>query len=111
MLQTPRDPADLFSWLFLDWATGPGYGVERLPGLPGRDETIGRWEELTGLRVQHPQWFEMFAALRFGTIMSRIAVRMTEVGIPGPWPDFDLDNTCTRRMAELLGLPAPGGTH
>jgi aminoglycoside phosphotransferase (APT) family kinase protein len=102
------DPeADLGWWLFMDWATGPGYGLPRLAGLPGREETIARYEALTGRRVTHPLWHEVFAAVRFALIMARIARRMEEVGLPAPNPHFELDNPNTRRLAELLDLPPP----
>lgn len=102
------DPeTDLGWWLYMDWATGPGYGVPRLDGLPDRAETIARWEERTGLRATNALWYEVFAAVRFGLIMARIARRMEEVGIPPPNPDFDLDQPNTRRLAELLDLPPP----
>ena len=89
------------------WATGPGYGVPRLDGLPGREETIARYEELTGRPVEHALWYEVFAAVRFGLIMARIALRMEEIGLPAPNPDFDLNNPNTQRLAVLLGLPPP----
>jgi aminoglycoside phosphotransferase (APT) family kinase protein len=102
------DPeADLGWWLFMDWATGPGYGVARLDGLPGREETIARYEELSGRAVEHALWYEVFAAVRFGLIMARIALRMEEIGLPAPNPDFDLNNPNTQRLAVLLGLPPP----
>jgi aminoglycoside phosphotransferase (APT) family kinase protein len=104
------DPeADLGWWLFMDRATSEGYGFPRLAGFPDTDETLRRYEALTGTPVEHPLYQEMFAAFRFGVIMARIAGRLREIGAPTPTEDFETNNVCTQRLAELLGLPAPGG--
>jgi aminoglycoside phosphotransferase (APT) family kinase protein/putative sterol carrier protein len=103
------DPeADLGWWTFMDWATSEGYGFPRLAGFPGPEETIRGYEEIAGLRVEHPRWQEVFAALRFGIIMARLALRMKEIGAPTPSEHFETDNVATQRLAALLGLPAPG---
>jgi aminoglycoside phosphotransferase (APT) family kinase protein len=104
------DPeADLGWWLFMDWASSEGYGFPRLAGFPGADETIRRYEELTGVRVEHALYQETFAAFRFGAIMARVAGRLRAIGAPTPTEDFETNNVCTQRLAELLGLPPPGG--
>ena len=103
------DPeADLGWWLFMHWATGEGYGLPPLDGFPGRDETIRRYQAVTGRPVEHAFFNEVFAALRFGAIMARIAGRMTEVGIAPPWPDYETNTQCHQRLAVLLDLPPPG---
>ncbi len=105
------DPeADLAWWLFLDWNHSDGYGIERLKGFPGRDETIARYQELTGTRVENLFFHEVFGAFRFGAIMARVAVIMREAGLPMPTEDFASNNPCTHRLADLLGLPRPDET-
>lgn len=104
------DPeADLAWWLFMDWQGSEGYGIPRLPGFPDRDETVHRYEELTGTKVRNLEWHEVFAAFRFGAVMVRVARHMKASGIPTPTDDFQHDNPCTRRLAELLDLPSPAG--
>lgn len=103
------DPeADLGWWLFMDWHHSEGYGVPRLDGLPSRQETIARYEELAGRRVAHPLWQEVFAAVRFGIILVKVTRNIATAGFPPPAPDFETNNICTRRLAELLELPPPG---
>jgi aminoglycoside phosphotransferase (APT) family kinase protein len=103
------DPeADLAWWLFLDWNHSDGYGLARLEGFPTRGETVARYERLSGRRVRNLDYYEAFAAFRFGAIMARVARNMREAGLPMPSEDFASNNPCTRRLAELLGLPAPG---
>jgi aminoglycoside phosphotransferase (APT) family kinase protein/putative sterol carrier protein len=104
------DPeADLGWWIFMDWASSEGYGFPRLPGFPGPEETVRRYEVLGGVPVEHPRWQEVFAAFRFGIIMARIAGRLKEIGAPTPTEHFETDNVATQRLAVLLALPPPGG--
>ena len=104
------DPeADLAWWIFQDWQHSEGYGIPRLEGFPGPEETIRCYEELTGHRVENFLYHEVMAAFRFGVIMLRVADRMKEQGIPTPTPDFASNNPCTQRLATLLELPPPGG--
>ncbi len=103
------DPiADLAWWLFLDWNHSDGYGIPRLEGFPSREETIARYEELTGTKVENLHYYEAFGAFRFGAIMAKMAQIMRAAGIPMPTEDFASNNPCTHRLADLLGLPRPG---
>jgi aminoglycoside phosphotransferase (APT) family kinase protein/putative sterol carrier protein len=103
------DPeADLGWWLFHDWASSSGYGFPRLDGFPGKEETLRRYEELSGAPVRHAFYHEVWAAFRFGVIMARIASRLKEIGAPIPTPDFDANNVATQALARLLDLPPPG---
>jgi aminoglycoside phosphotransferase (APT) family kinase protein len=103
------DPeADLGWWLFHDWASSSGYGFARLEGFPDREETIRRYEELSGVPVRHSHYYEAWAAFRFGVIMARIASRLKEIGAPIPTPDFETNNVATQALARLLDLPPPG---
>jgi aminoglycoside phosphotransferase (APT) family kinase protein/putative sterol carrier protein len=104
------DPeSDLGWYFFLDWQYSDGYGIPRLEGTPGREETIQRYEELTGWKVKNLFYSDVMAAFRFGVIMARIAKNMKATGVPTPTEDFERDNPCTQRLAGLLDLPDPGG--
>ena len=52
----------------------------------------------------------MFAGFRFAVIMARIAQQMVhyEVMTAEQGRAFELDNTVTRLLAQLLELPPPG---
>jgi aminoglycoside phosphotransferase (APT) family kinase protein len=103
------DPeADLAWWLFLDWTSCDGYGFPRLEGFPSKEETIARYEELTGAKVEHAFYYEVWAAFRFGVIMARVATRLKQLGLPVPNPSFESNNVCTHALARLLELPPPG---
>jgi aminoglycoside phosphotransferase (APT) family kinase protein len=102
--------ADLAWWLFLDWHHSEGNRIPRLPGLPSRQETIERYQHLVGWTCEDVHYWDVFAAMRFAVIMVRVAAIMRDVGTPMPTPDFQTNNVPTQRLAQLLGLPPPGGT-
>jgi aminoglycoside phosphotransferase (APT) family kinase protein len=99
---------DLAWWLFFDRHHSEGVGVPRLEGFPGRDETVERYEAWSGHRVRHLEYYEVFAAFRFAVIMIRVAEQLAAHELLPPESDFAANNICTRLLAELLGLPAPG---
>jgi aminoglycoside phosphotransferase (APT) family kinase protein len=103
------DPeADLGWWCFLDWANNEGYGGPHLDGIPGKEETLARYAELTGHPVEHAHWQEVFAAFRYGVILGRVAIRMRAIGASLPSDDWESNNVCTQALARLLDLPPPG---
>jgi aminoglycoside phosphotransferase (APT) family kinase protein/putative sterol carrier protein len=105
------DPeADLGWWLFMDWTAREGSGIPCLEGFPSTIETIRRYEELAESAVEHGFYYEVFAALRYGIILARIAQRLRELDTPIPG-DFETNNVCTQNLARLLGLQPPGATH
>jgi aminoglycoside phosphotransferase (APT) family kinase protein len=98
---------DLGWWLFLDWHHSAGIGVPRLEGVPSREETVARYEELRGRPVRDLHYYEVFAAFRFAVIMIRIASLTRAANLPTP-EDFETNNICTQGLARLLDLPPPG---
>ena len=103
------DPESELGWLILlDWVSSEGYGIPRLEGTPGREETIQRYEELTGWKVKHMFYQDVMAALIYGALISRTTKNLKKLGVPVP-DDSETNNPCTQRLANLLDLPAPGG--
>jgi aminoglycoside phosphotransferase (APT) family kinase protein len=99
--------ADLGWWLFFDHHHSAGCGAPRLAGFPSRAESVARYEEWTGHRVRHLEYYEIFAAFRFSVIMMRVAQQLEEHGLLPRGSDFETNNTCTRLLAAMLGFPAP----
>jgi aminoglycoside phosphotransferase (APT) family kinase protein len=98
---------DLAWWLFLDRHHSEGIGLPRLDGLPGRDETVARYEELTGRPVAHLEYYEVFAAFRFAVIMCRLAQMLITFEALPPDSDMETNNIVTQLLAKMLDLPAP----
>jgi len=98
---------DLAWWIFLDRHHSEGVGAARLPGFPGREETIARYEYWSGRQTKHLDYYERFAALRFSVIMARVAKQMQAYGELPEDSDFGITNPCSRMLAQLLDLPDP----
>jgi aminoglycoside phosphotransferase (APT) family kinase protein len=105
------DPeADLAWWIYLDWCHSIGYGIPRLDGLPSEEETVTRYEQLSGCKVENLHYQKMFAAFRYGAITLRVVRLMLEAKLPIANEDMATNNVCTQFLARELGLPAPGAT-
>lgn len=103
------DPeSDLGFFLFLDWQHSVGYGVPRLDGSPDKEETVQRYQELTGWKVENLLYNEVLAAFRAGVVILSVFKNFNKMGVALPAEDIELNNPCTQRLAELLNLPAPG---
>ena len=98
---------DLAWAIFLDRHHSEGLGVPRLPGFPGFDETIARYEELVGRKTRHLRFYGIWAAFRFAVIMIRIAQQMVHYGVMPADSKFETNNIVTNLLAKDLGLPAP----
>ena len=101
---------DLAWQIFLDKHHSVGIETARLEGFPGYEETIRRYEQLSGHRVEHLHYYEVFAGFRFSVIMMRLAQQMVEYEVldADAGRAFELNNTVTRLLAKLLELPGPG---
>ena len=103
-MATLADPQqDLAWWLFFDRHHSESCEVPRLEGLPSREETIARWESLTGLRAGDVDYYETFAALRFSVIMIRVGELFVQNGVIPAEANFAEDNSATRMLAKMLG--------
>src|SRR5205823_3755089 len=67
------DPVQDLAWfVHFDDVFTEGLGVERLDGIPPREDTIARYEDLTGNSTHNFEYFEVFAAFRFVVILQRL---------------------------------------
>jgi aminoglycoside phosphotransferase (APT) family kinase protein len=67
------NPVQDLAWFnYIDATFAEGLGMPRLPGLPGYEDTIAQWEAASGRRAEHYDYYLIFAAMRYGLIMSRI---------------------------------------
>ncbi len=98
---------DLGWWLFLDRFHTEGYGLPRLPGMGGREDTIIEWERHTGLRATNLDFYEVFAGFRFAVVMIRLARMAMEWGMPVP-EDMETNNPVTQVLARMLEIAPPG---
>ena len=84
--------------------------MPRLEGFPSREESVARYEQITGWKVKNFSYNEVFATFRAAVVILRVQKNLQKMGIELPGDDPILDNFCTRRLADLLGLPPPGAS-
>lgn len=100
---TLGDPIqDLAWWLFLDRHHSEGIGVPRLEGFPTREQTVARYEQLTGRKVETLHYYEVFAAFRFAVIMMRVAQMMVEYEVLPSDSDLETNNIVTQLLEKML---------
>jgi aminoglycoside phosphotransferase (APT) family kinase protein len=92
--------ADLAWLLFTDWAMSEYQGLPRLDGTPGREETIERYERLTGLPVRNLRYNEVLAALALAGPVSRLEAKFRSDGVLTD--GLDLVGFCVERIRQLL---------
>jgi aminoglycoside phosphotransferase (APT) family kinase protein len=73
--------ADLAWTIFLDRHHSEGIDTPRLEGFPSYEESIERYQLLTGHRVRHLHYYQVFAGYRFAVIMMRIAQQLVRYGL------------------------------
>jgi aminoglycoside phosphotransferase (APT) family kinase protein len=99
------DPESDLAW-FLNMDVTQHYlfakGEERLEGLPGREETLERYENLTNRRLENFFYHEVFAIWRLAVICLRLRVFLKAIGYP--LPDMDMNEYNFERLRTLLGL-------
>jgi aminoglycoside phosphotransferase (APT) family kinase protein len=100
---------DLAWWLFVLRYYTEGIGASLPKGFPSRAETVARYEELTGARVQHVDFYEIFAAYRLGALHVRAAKLMIGAGLLPPDATMALNNPVTQLLSTMLALPSPQG--
>jgi aminoglycoside phosphotransferase (APT) family kinase protein len=67
------NPVQDLAWFnFLDSTFAEGLGMPRLEGLPSYEDTIEQWQSASGFSAGDYNYYLIFAAMRFGLILSRI---------------------------------------
>jgi aminoglycoside phosphotransferase (APT) family kinase protein len=94
---------DLGWWLYFDSFQSDGLGLERLEGLGTREETISRFQDITGIEVRDIRWYELLAGWKVAILTARKAI-LENRSAPN---DNCNNNIVTQRNATLMGWPKP----
>lgn len=88
---------DLGWWLVFEDYLCEAQGRPRLAGVPGRDATVARYEELSGRSVPAVDYYEVLAALVLSLITSRLTRLLIEDGLAE-----DIATEYTTRVTGML---------
>ncbi len=103
------DPIQDLAWyIHFDDLFTDGLGVARLEGIPSRDETIARYEDMTGNDAHNFDYFEVFAGFRFVVILQRLGKLQMGLGQLPPDSTFPVDNFASANLDKMLsekGIP------
>ncbi|QZT58623.1 phosphotransferase family protein [Mycolicibacterium austroafricanum] len=109
MVTVASPELDLGWWFFLERHHTEGIGLPMPTGFPDRAQTVARYQELTGHRVENLDYYEVFAGARLSIVMVRAAHMMIAAGLLPPDAPMALSNPASQLLAKLLDLPAPTG--
>jgi aminoglycoside phosphotransferase (APT) family kinase protein len=71
---------DLGWWLMFDRYLCEAQGLSRLDGVPGREQTIARYQELGGAAIPDIDYYELLAGVVMTLITSRLADVLVDTG-------------------------------
>jgi aminoglycoside phosphotransferase (APT) family kinase protein len=94
--------ADLGWWLMFDRMSFDDLGAPRPEGFPTREEMIDMYAEASGREVRHPEYWEVFGAMRFCAIMIPLGDRMVAAGLMPEEASMAIENDVTAAVVRLL---------
>jgi aminoglycoside phosphotransferase (APT) family kinase protein len=99
---------DLGWWIFFDKFLSDGMWLPRLDGIPGPEETVAHYEQLTGSTVRDLEYWELLAEVRMNIIVLRGQdLRAKLFGQPADPISSTLGTPVARMLAAHLGEPFP----
>jgi aminoglycoside phosphotransferase (APT) family kinase protein len=104
----PRE-LDLAWWLFIVRHHTEGIGAPVPGGFPTAEQTVARYEELSGQRLQDLHYYEVFAALRLSIMLVRAASLLIDAGVLPADAPLGRVNPASKLLAELIGAEQPAG--
>jgi aminoglycoside phosphotransferase (APT) family kinase protein len=109
MVALANPELDLGWWLFITRYCTEGVGAPLPAGFLDRAATIERYQELTGHKVEHIDYYEIFAAIRLAILYHRAGVLMLKAGVVPATSTMSVNNPITQLLASMGGFPRPAG--
>jgi aminoglycoside phosphotransferase (APT) family kinase protein len=83
------DPVqDVSWWYWIDYTLSIGLGLERLGGLPSLEDIYAQWHSITGLSLEHADYYDLFNITRFAVVIEKKYVAMEKAGSGPPSTNF-----------------------
>ncbi|MDE2464922.1 MAG: phosphotransferase family protein, partial [Alphaproteobacteria bacterium] len=98
---------DLAWWLYFDDLFSRRFKVQRLEGLPTREETIAIYENVIGRKLTNFEYYDILAGLRMALIAAGAFNRQVGIGNIRADNKSLNDNLMTVYLAERLNMPIP----
>lgn len=98
---------DLAWWLYFDNLFSVGFGVERLAGLPSRDETIAYFESQLGRKVENMHYYDVLARFRMAIVGMRAIDRQIKRGTIPATTTARVNQPTMVLLATALGIEPP----
>ena len=97
------DPCQDLAWgIAIDDCNSDGINVAKLQGIPSRDETIKKWEELSGFHAENFNYYYIFSIFKFAVIMIRVVKKLEYYEIMPPGLNAHIDNHASQMLAKVL---------
>lgn len=79
-MATLGNPVQDLAWFnYLDATFSEGLGMPRLEGLPGYEQTIDQWQQVSGFSPRDYNYYLIFAGTRYALLLSRIMLATGQV--------------------------------
>src|SRR3546814_766211 len=98
---------DLAWWLYFDDLFSRRFGVQRLEGLPTREESIAIWEAAVGRKAENLDYYDIVVGLRMALVVVGAFDRQVSVGNVTADNKSLNANLMTMYLAEKMGMPLP----
>jgi aminoglycoside phosphotransferase (APT) family kinase protein len=72
---------DVSWWYWIDYINSVGLGIERLSGLPSLEDIYSQWHDITGLSLEHADYYDLFNITRYAVILERKFQALEKAGI------------------------------
>lgn len=101
---------DVMYWIITDEVSAATFNVPRLPGCPGREETIRHYQAVSGRTLVDLEFHELLQTLRLAALLVLADRVVTELGIAEYFPDsWSTNNPPYHKLVELAATSARRG--
>lgn len=88
-----------------------GLDLPHPDGFPSPEETIARYEELSGRKLENLEFYIAFAGLKIALTIARVGQLMKEHGLVPPDSTLEFNNPATKVLVPMLGLSEAAGEY
>jgi aminoglycoside phosphotransferase (APT) family kinase protein len=100
---------DVMYWIVTDEVSAATFNVPRLPGCPGRQDTIRYYEATSGRTLVDLEFHDLLQTLRLAVLLVLADRVVTQMGIAEYFPDnWSTNNPPYRKLVEVAATASAG---